>query len=102
MITQNTKKKLIIDRLLENNDITPEEAAELGQSDEIFVPIVPVDAPEPFQPFDIEPYPFDPRQNWINDELNRRADHARRCACNPANGGSGLCGCTLASPVIYC
>lgn len=97
-MNQNTKKKLIIDRLLENNDITPEEAAELSQENYDFVPIVI----EPFQPIEIDPFPqFDPRQKWINDELDRRAQHAQRCACNPANGGSGLCGCTLANPVIY-
>lgn len=35
---------------------------------------------------------------YKKDESN----YCRSCPNNPKNGGSGICNCTLGSPVIYC
>jgi hypothetical protein len=91
MMQKNLKKALLIDRLLENNDITREEAEILREENEMFNPIVPyIPEPEPLN-----------NNDWISRELNQRMNIAENCPCNPKNGGSGMCGCTLASPVIY-
>lgn len=43
---------------------------------------------QPFKPFqpNIEPAEF---------------NYADRCLCNPKNGGSGICGCTMGSKITY-
>ncbi len=38
------------------------------------------------------PFPLDSLSN---------ANYFERCPCNPKNGGSGVCGCTLNNPVTY-
>lgn len=83
-----TKKELIIDRLLENKDITLEEAAELSKEE-----ILPITYPQPIN----NPLGSD---DWATREMNRRIQYAENCPCNPKNGGSGICGCTLANPFI--
>ncbi len=100
MMKDNLKKQLIIDRLLKTNYITPEEAEILCEENYEFIPYIP-NLPE----LQIEEYyPIQPPNFpniWMNEELERRMNYAKNCQCNPANGGSGMCGCTMASPVIY-
>jgi len=94
-----TEKDRLISRLIEKGEITEQEAALLKESE-----IVIVKEEDNVFPNDVNPFPpaqF-PKNNWINDELQRRADIAKNCGCNPANGGSGICGCTLTGPIITC
>ena len=109
MSLEKTRKETIIDRLLEKKEITPFEAVELLKED-YKVPQLPNLPQLPYIPQQIPsnpPLPFpqpliDWRQKWANDEMNRRMQIAARCSCNPANGGSGVCGCVLTGPVIMC
>lgn len=110
-----TPKEALIDKLLEKKEITKEEAELLGEKEIQFVPVNPQPAipinPLPQVPaYPITPIPTNPQQpwypspidKWANDEMNRRMEIADKCPCNPKNGGSGLCGCTLTGSVIYC
>lgn len=41
---------------------------------------------------------IDEMKKWqMTNEVNSPCEH---CGCNPKNGGSGLCNCTLACPKI--
>jgi hypothetical protein len=102
---EKTVKETIIDRLIENKDITKEEGNMLLEKELVFIPNTPVIPQLPYQPYTQPLYPMpqiNPQQKWISDELDRRADFARRCSCNPANGGSGICGCVMVGPIITC
>jgi hypothetical protein len=118
-----TPKEKIIQRLLRADQITEDEAAILLKEPDPkvvkeiqFIPLprpvsplppigpIPTTPISPLSPFQPKPNPWPnpfKQNDWINDELQRRIDHAERCQCNPKNGGSGMCGCVLASPVIY-
>jgi hypothetical protein len=99
-------KEYLIEKLLKEGKISQDDAYLLRREEKGVVYLTP---PEPnrfikqvpgIYPAQ-QPNPY--KQNdWITDEMNRRAKIAENCPCNPANGGSGLCGCTLASPVITC
>ena len=41
--------------------------------------------------------PYQPYQNVPIDR-----SYADRCPCNPANGGSGVCGCINGAPRVTC
>lgn len=41
-------------------------------------------------------------QAEVQRSARTNADYARGCPCNPANGGSGVCGCILGGPQITC
>lgn len=100
-----TKKEVLIDRLLENNDINADEAMELRREEIQFIPIPHIIPQEPYNPYPQPLYPLpqiSPQQRWMNEELDRRAKIVERCGCNPANGGSGMCGCTMGGMVIIC
>jgi hypothetical protein len=92
-----SNKELIIKRLLEKKSITEDEAVILLKK-EIVEVVKEVPAPEPFDPFmpmgPAQPFyqrpPFLP---YIKD--NRKKSFFETCPCNPANGGDGLCGCTM-------
>jgi len=104
-MSEKTRKETIIDRLIENKDITIEEGDMLLEKELVFIPNTPLlpQIPQPYYPQPLYPMPqISPQQKWINDELDRRADFARRCPCNPANGGSGVCGCVNVGPIITC
>lgn len=91
-------KQTIIDRLLLEEKITLEEFEVLKNNDNVFSPALPFIP----QPINIPPIPIDNwRDTWIQQQMERSAMIAENCACNPKNGGSGLCGCTLANSVIY-
>ncbi len=91
------EKEKIIKKLLRKKAITKKEAAILlAEKKPIeYVPYVPYTPPQPFKMIDVEPYvPSIP--------LPYSQDRFETCGCNPKNGGSGICNCTLSSPVIYC
>lgn len=96
-------KKFLIERLLKEGKISKDDAIVLEreeQKDVVFI------TPQPANPFInplpvITPKPYK-QSGWIEEELDRRARIAENCACNPANGGSGMCGCTLTGPIITC
>jgi len=102
MTPPNSRKRVIIDRLLEKKEITQDEALDLLTEQHFIVPYLPFiqDYPSPAPMPSNIPQFVDQKQRWINDELEKRADFAQRCSCNPANGGSGLCGCTMSGAVI--
>lgn len=108
-MNEKTRKETIIDRLLELKAITPMEAVELLKDDYKYphVPVLPITPiPMPQQPA-IPQYPMFPqqqdwRQKWVNEELDRRAKYVENCPCNPKNGGSGMCGCTMSGSIIMC
>ncbi len=42
-------------------------------------------------------------QNWIKHKTKQMADkvpYGTICSCNPANGGSGICGCIMANQMV--
>ena len=43
--------------------------------------------------------PFEGYRSYRYFKLDNKA--CENCGCNPKNGGSGNCNCTLASPTIY-
>jgi len=91
-------KERLIDKLLKEGKINQDDAYVLRREESGVVYLTP---PQP-NPF-IKEFPAIKKQNdWITNELNRRADIAANCACNPANGGSGVCGCVLTGPIITC
>lgn len=114
------EKNEIIQRLFNEKIITLEEVMILSESEKEFVPVpYPAPAPAPIfpqpqqpiypQPYTPPSYPPqypqtypNPMDKWAQDEMQRRMEIADRCPCNPKNGGSGICGCVLTGPVIYC
>jgi len=107
-MNEKTRKETIIDRLLELQAITPMEAVELLKDDYKFpqVPVLPIIPQQPYLPYPQPVFPIpqqDWRQKWANEELERRARVVDNCPCNPKNGGSGVCGCTMGGgSVIMC
>ena len=42
-------------------------------------------------------------ENWIKHKVKQMADkvlYSSICSCNPANGGSGICGCIMANQMV--
>lgn len=87
-------KEYLIEKLLKEGKITQDDAYVLRKEEKELVYLTPP-LPNPF----IKRYPHDPN-DWIIAELDRRQKIIENCGCNPANGGSGVCGCTLTGPVI--
>lgn len=78
-------KDALIIRLIKENKITEEEALILMQKDYVFVPnSFPAAEPK---------FPNLPL-TYIDPPINKQI-HFEQCGCNPKNGGSGICGCTL-------
>lgn len=104
MKNEKTRKEIIIDRLLEEETITPLEAAELLKEDYKVpqLPYIPAIPQQPYMPSYPSPMRVqeDWKLKWINQEMDRRARIADACPCNPKNGGSGMCGCVLTGPII--
>jgi hypothetical protein len=89
----DASKEGLIQRLLKEGKISQDDAYLLRREQPIqYIPTPPVN---PFP--EINRFP---KQDWIQKEMENRMRIAENCACNPANGGSGVCGCTLASPLI--
>lgn len=68
----------LVARLLEANQITEQEAYDL---------IADMRHPYVSVPF-----------VQITDDYS---DYASRCGCNPKNGGSGICNCTLGNKITF-
>ena len=51
----------------------------------------------------VEPLPFQQYQlDILFPHQEQRPDPCANCSNNPANGGTGICLCTLGLPQIYC
>jgi hypothetical protein len=78
----NLSKESIIERLLENKQITVREAMELiGEN------------VKGFQKFESYKSPVLPKREKV--------PYFTLCSCNPMNGGSGVCGCTMGNSMVY-
>lgn len=95
-----TDKDRLISRLIEKGEITEDEAKILRGGEVVIIKEHDFARPDDVNPF--PPLTPTPQQDWINAELQRRANIAKNCGCNPANGGSGICGCVLTGPIITC
>lgn len=83
---ENTLTKAqIVERLLENKSITAAEAVILLQENQS-QPHIPY-----INPFINSPYITD------GEEM---VPYGTYCSCNPANGGSGLCGCIMGNQLV--
>jgi hypothetical protein len=52
-----------------------------------------------------DPRPFWPlyeKLDLAQAQARRRAEYIARCPCNPANGGSGICGCVIPGDGVWC
>lgn len=96
-------KEHLIKKLLKEGKITKDDAIVLGREEEKGTEyLTPQPPANPFSPFPpITPQPYKQR-SWIDEELDRRAKIAENCGCNPAKGGSGICGCSSTGPIITC
>lgn len=90
-------KELLIEKLLRDGKISKDDAHVLKREEKVVEYITP----PPANPFLKEFINIKPK-SWIEQEMDNRARIAENCGCNPANGGSGVCGCTLTGPIITC
>jgi len=97
----DASKEGLIQRLLNEGRISPDEAALLRKKEEKEIQYIPSPTPQyPMTPMpSIKPYR---QKTWMEEEMDKRARIAENCGCNPANGGSGVCGCVLTGPIITC
>lgn len=86
-------KEMLIEKLLKEGKITRDDANVLKREEKV---IEYIPAPPVFN----QPYKFQRSKTWIETEMENRQRIAENCGCNPANGGSGMCGCTLTGPII--
>jgi len=86
-------KEFLIEKLLKEGKITKDDAYVLKREEKVIEYLTP----PPANPFLVQPQKH---KSWIEMEMENRARIAANCACNPANGGSGVCGCTLTGPII--
>ena len=93
----DVSREALIKRLLKDGKISQDEANLLKRKEVEYIPQPPV---SPF-PYVKKVYPQStPNMDWIQKEMENRQNIADNCSCNPANGGSGVCGCILNSPII--
>lgn len=89
----------IVERLLEEGNITAKEAAVLLK-EEVIERIVPQDN-NPFVGPGIVPFDFPkitpPFEITGDDDM---VPYGEICSCNPKNGGSGICGCIMANKLV--
>lgn len=85
-------KELLIEKLLREGKISKDDANVLKREEKV-VEYIPTPPPV-FQP--------QKPKSWLEQEMDNRARIAENCPCNPANGGSGVCGCVLTGPVVIC
>ena len=88
-------KEFLIEKLLKEGKITKDDANVLRRGERV---IDYIREPPHQYPF---PEIMKPK-SWIEQEMDNRARIVENCGCNPANGGSGVCGCTLSGPIITC
>ena len=79
-------KPEIVERLLENGHITAEEAVVLLKEAEF------IEKPS------IKQYPYEPLDLGLGDA--EMVPYGTICSCNPANGGSGICGCVMGNKLV--
>lgn len=86
----------IVQRLLDEKQITAAEAVILLQETVIQKPWDnnQIIGPGPFAPPDY-PNPWD-----IICEEDEMVPYGNICSCNPANGGSGICGCIMGNKMV--
>ena len=98
---ENITKAQIVQRLLENKSITASEAVTLLQEQTQYIPVHPINIPQ--VPINIPQVPNYPLitpyfKDYNNDE--EMVPYGTYCSCNPANGGSGICGCVMANKLV--
>jgi hypothetical protein len=97
----DASKEALLQRLLKDGKITQDEFYLLSRK-EIEYPSQPPVFPtigKKLVPIIPQPFP-NPQMDWMQKEMENRQRIAENCGCNPANGGSGICGCVLTSPII--
>lgn len=57
--------------------------------------------PEPIKRIPFNPDPIDTVVPMVNDFSPFASPACQSCASNPANGGDGICHCTLGQNIIY-
>lgn len=92
----DVSREALIQRLLKDGKISQDEFYLLSRREIEYVPQPPV---SPFPPIK-KVYPTTIPKSWMEAEMERRQQIAENCGCNPANGGSGICGCTLTGPIL--
>lgn len=107
-------KNLIIDRLLYNQHITPEEAEVLRASETAVlqwdrhvtttgnssdIKLFPYEG-SPADPY-IMPYPEKTSSRGLTEYEFQKA-WMDGCGCNPANGGNGICFCVIPGSGFTC
>lgn len=93
----DASKEGLIQRLLKEGKITQDEAYLLRKEEQKNIEYIPGNNGfPPIRKF------RNTQQDWIQKEMENRQRIADNCPCNPANGGSGICGCTLTGPIITC
>ena len=97
-------KEEIIHRLLEEGHISPVEAAVLLK--EVVIERV-IEKIIPQQDFPDNPWigpnitgPFAPPNPFEITGDEEMVPYGNICSCNPANGGSGICGCVMANKLV--
>jgi hypothetical protein len=93
------KKDELIEQLLSENRISYLEASILKEEGITFKNNQKNDFVFPEYKLN-NPVYNDPKIKFANDELERRANVIKNCSCNPSNGGSGMCGCSLTTLII--
>jgi len=92
----DSSKEALIQRLLKDGKISQDEFYLLSRKEIEYNPQPPIGRRTPF--IDLP----NPQQDWMQKEMANRQRIAAACSCNPANGGSGICGCVLTGPIITC
>src|SRR5690242_16118696 len=97
----DTSKEALLQRLLNDGKITQDEFYLLSRKEIEYIPQPTPITPIGFPPVGRRSVPF-PNPDWMQREMDNRQRIAQNCGCNPANGGSGICGCVLTGPIITC
>jgi hypothetical protein len=49
---------------------------------------------------DITPNPYIDKYPYTEVKSKEKTPYSVKCSCNPLNGGSGVCGCTMANNLV--
>jgi hypothetical protein len=93
----DASKESLIQRLQKEGKITQDEAYLLRREKQKEIEYIPGNNGfPPIRKF------RSTQDDWMENEMEKRQRIAENCSCNPAKGGSGICGCTLTGPIITC
>ncbi len=97
-----TDKNKIIDRLLQKNQITSEEAEILRRKEIDYIPLNPSPYVQPESQKQFQETWKNPKKHPFQVEFERVQEHIKNCPCNVANNGSGICNCTMGTMPVIC